>query len=69
MEAAKKGELTGTQKEILAMGQTYSPSTHRRVIVEKSSMHAATILFLLYSMIYRVIIMEIVKKDHNNATL
>merc|ERR1711899_69724 len=30
VEAAKKGELTGTQKEILAMGQTYSPSTHRR---------------------------------------
>merc|ERR1712062_228608 len=30
VEAAKKGELTGTQKEILATGQTYSPSTHRR---------------------------------------
>jgi len=30
VEAAKKGELTGAQKEILAMGHTYSPSTHRR---------------------------------------
>merc|ERR1712223_2127287 len=30
VEAAKKGELTGPQKELLATGQTYSPSSHRR---------------------------------------
>merc|ERR1712241_1478726 len=30
VEAAKKGELTGAQRELLATGQTYSPSTHRR---------------------------------------
>ena len=31
VEAAKRGELTGAQRELLATGQTYSPSTHRRV--------------------------------------
>ena len=50
VEAAKKGELTGTQKEILAMGQTYSPSTHRRVIVGELNARLL-FFFVLYSMI------------------
>lgn len=35
VEAAKRGELTGPQRELLNMGQTYSPSSHRRVIMSR----------------------------------
>ena len=44
VEAAKKGELTGAQREILATGQTYSPSTHRRVKNQKPPFVASTSL-------------------------
>ena len=57
VEAAKKGELTGAQRELLATGQTYSPSTHRRV--KKHQMienHLPIYIFCMHALFFNYLL-------------